>query len=177
MGTAKSRSKTDVIDILTAQHDVVDQLIGKLENGKLDAAGKLATFRELADKLGAHAAMEEKLFYPAVLATQTADELLEAMEEHLSIKRALADMLQGDIESHRFDVQLSVLKEEVTHHAREEEEGNLFPKVRKLFSADEREALGAECLALFEKLVTTEPRNQVRSQTRAPAKLRQRGIN
>ena len=135
MGTAKPRSKTDVLEILTMQHDVVDKLIGKLEDGKLDSADKLATFRELADNLAAHAAMEEQLFYPTVRAKQTEDQLLEATEEHLAIKRVLADMLAGDVESERFEAQLSVLEEEVTHHAREEEEGKLFPKVRKLLSS------------------------------------------
>ena len=38
---------------------------------------------ELADKLAAHAAIEEKLFYPAVMTDDTEDKLLEATEEHL----------------------------------------------------------------------------------------------
>jgi hypothetical protein len=67
MGTAKQR-QANVLELLTKQHDLVDQLIGKLEKGNLDSAGKLATFQLLADNLAAHAAMEEKLFYPEVRA-------------------------------------------------------------------------------------------------------------
>jgi hemerythrin superfamily protein len=171
MGTAKKTRQDDVLKLLTQQHDEVDALITKLEEGDLDGADKLATFQLLADNLAAHAGMEEKLFYPAVRAKQTEELLLESTEEHLQIKRVLADMLAIDVESERFDAKLSVLKEEVEHHAREEEEGELFPKVRKLFSPDELEALGSECLALFEALMATEPRKQVPQQTTKPAEV------
>ena len=171
MGTAKTRRQADILQILTEQHDTVDELIAKLEAETIDAADKLVTFRLLADNLAAHAAMEEQLFYPAVRAKQTEEILLEATEEHLAIKRVLADLLDTDVESERFAARLSVLKEEVEHHAREEEEGDLFPKVRKLMSADELEALGGECLALFEKLMATEPRKQVPLQTDKPAEV------
>jgi hypothetical protein len=170
MGTAKIRRQADVLELLTQQHDLVDELISKLE-GKLEGADKLATFRELSDNLAAHAAIEEQLFYPAVIAKQTKEILLESTEEHLAIKRVLADMLQLDVESERFDAKLSVLKEQVEHHAREEEEQELFPKVRKLFEADELEVLGAECLSLFEQLMANAPRNQVPRETREAAKL------
>ncbi len=170
MGTAKQR-QANVLELITSQHDLVDELIAKLEKGNLDGAGKLAVFQQLADNLAAHAAMEEQLFYPAVREKQTEEILLESAEEHLAIKRVLTDMLALDVESDRFDAALSVLKEEVTHHAREEEEGELFPKVRKLFSGDELDALAGECLALFEQLMATEPRNQVPRQTSKPARI------
>jgi hemerythrin superfamily protein len=171
MGTVKPRRPLDVLELLKQQHDLVDELIAKLEAGTLDSAGRLATFRQLADNLAAHASMEEQLFYPSVLAKQTKDQLLESTEEHLAIKRVLADMLQGDIASDRFKARLAVLKEEVRHHARQEEEQKLFPKLRELFSAEELDALGAECLALFEQLLILEPRTQVSRQTREAAKL------
>ena len=158
----------DVLDLLTSQHAELDALFEALEARE---GNRRALFTELADKLAAHAAVEEKVFYPAIMAKETNELLQESVEEHLAIKRVLADLLAMDVESDRFDAALSVLKEEVTHHAREEEEGELFPKVRKLVSADELDALGGECLALFEKLMATEPRNQVPSETGKPARI------
>ena len=56
--------------------------------------------------------------------------------------------------------------------ARDEEEGELFPKVRKAFSADELAALGNECMALFESLLEAgDPRMNVPAETREAAPL------
>jgi hemerythrin superfamily protein len=172
MGTAKQPiNQPDVLELLAEQHAEVDDLIEKLEEGDLDSNQKAGVFRELADKIAAHAVMEEKLFYPAVRAKQTQEILLESTEEHLAIKRILADLLAMDIEDERFDAKLSVMKEELNHHAHEEEEDILFPKVRTFFDQEELIALGSECLALFESLMASEPRNQVPAQTNQAARL------
>ena len=172
MGTVKPRRQADILELLTQQHDKVDALIARLEeDDELEGEAKLRVFRELADNLAAHAAMEEQLFYPAVRAKQTEEILLEATEEHLAMKRVLADLLETDVEEDRFDARLKVLKEEVTHHAREEEEGKLFPKLRRLMSEQELVVLGAECLSLFERLMASEPRTLVPKQIDKPASL------
>src|ERR1700749_4202818 len=90
MGTAKQTKTLDVLELLTNQHTEVDALFDKLEKGK---GNKAALFLELADKLAAHATVEEKIFYPAVMLEKTKDLLMESVEEHLEIKRTLADML------------------------------------------------------------------------------------
>src|SRR5687767_9999768 len=112
-------NQLNALDLLIEQHDEVDQLIKQLEEEDLDEQKKMFVFFELADKLAAHASMEEQIFYPAVRAKQTEEMLLEATEEHLAIKRVLADMLVTDLDAPRFDALLSVLKEEVEHHARD----------------------------------------------------------
>jgi hemerythrin superfamily protein len=161
----------DALELLTSQHDEVDELIGQIEDSD-DSDEKAELFRELADKLAAHATMEEKVFYPSVMSEKTEDLLLESTEEHLSVKRVLADMLAMDVDDDRFDAKLSVLKEQVRHHARDEEEGELFPKIRREFSEDELAALGNECLAMFETLVERgEPRMNVPRETRHAAEL------
>lgn len=160
----------DVLQLLTSQHSEVDDLFEKLEGGQGDRA---RLFAELADKLAAHATVEEKIFYPAAMATQTSDLLHESVEEHLEIKRLLADMLELDPEddADEFDAKLSVLQENVSHHAHEEEESKLFPMLRKLLSADERAALGNDVLALFESLIEQSPRFHVPEETAAAAPL------
>jgi hemerythrin superfamily protein len=160
----------DALELLTQQHDEVDELISQIEESD-DGEEKLELFQELADKLAAHAAIEEKLFYPSVMTDDTESQLLEATEEHLAMKRVLADMLAMEPTDDRFDAKLSVLKEEVRHHARDEEEGKLFPKLRKMFSKDELAGMGNELMAMFEELMEEEPRNEVPSQTREAASL------
>lgn len=170
MGTATKNPSLDVLELLTNQHTEVDSLFAKLEKGKGD---KAATFLELADKLAAHATVEEKIFYPAVMVDKTKDMLMESVEEHLEIKRTLADMLALDPESDEFDAKLSVLKENVAHHAHEEEEDKLFPMVRKQMDEDQRAALGNEVLAMFDTMMPNHPSRNVPNETAKAAVLPQ----
>jgi hemerythrin superfamily protein len=160
----------DILELLSSQHAEVDQLFEQLEQGGGDRA---ALFAELADKLATHAAVEEKIFYPSVMEAETSDLLHESVEEHLEVKRLLADLLELDLDRDQdeFDAKLSVLQEKVSHHAHDEEEGKLFPKLRKLLSDDERAALGNELLAMFEEMIEQEPRFQVPGETAAAAPL------
>jgi len=170
MGTANLTKTLDILDLLTSQHTEVDQLFAKLEKGK---GNKAALFLELADKLAAHATVEEKIFYPAAMMEKTKDLLMESVEEHLEIKRTLADMLALDPESDEFEAKLSVLKENVSHHAHEEEEDKLFPMLRKQLDADQRAAIGNEVLAMFEQLMTQHPSAKVPGETAKAAPLPQ----
>jgi hemerythrin superfamily protein len=158
----------NALELLKSQHDEVDELFEQLETTDSERR-KGELFVELADMLAAHAKAEETLFYPAVMSKQTEEILLESAEEHLSVKRVLTDLLDLEVDDERFDAKLSVMKEQLEHHAREEEEGELFPKVRKLLSADELDALGGELLALFVDLLDSEPRTQVPLETAAAA--------
>jgi len=159
---------TDVLELLESQHSEVDELFERLEKRE---GHRRVVFTELADKLAAHATVEEKLFYPAVMAKQTEDLLRESVEEHLSLKRLLADLIALDVNSDEFDAKLSVLKEQVSHHAHEEEEPKLFPKVKDLLDKDERAALGNEVLVMFEELMGSHPYKKVPSELDRPAPL------
>lgn len=160
----------DALSLLTEQHAEVDSLIEILE-GDGDKSDRREAFVALSNQLAAHATIEEKIFYPAVMAKQTEDMLREAVEEHLSVKRVLADMMKIDVDDEQFEAKLSVLKEQLEHHAHEEEEEKLFPKVRKLFSAAELEGLGNDMIAMFETLLEGEPRKSVPGETHEPAPL------
>jgi hemerythrin superfamily protein len=137
----------DAMDLLKAQHRYVDKLFADIENA--DGAPKTRAFRELADMLAIHATIEERVFYPGVKTASTEELLREAAEEHLAMKRVLADLLELSTDGDEFDAKLSVLKEEVHHHALEEEEGKLFPKLRAEMDPDYMAALAGEMIALM----------------------------
>jgi hemerythrin superfamily protein len=166
---AKAETKTNVLELLTSQHAELDALIGKIERGK-DAR---AAFQEMADKLAAHATIEEKIFYPAVMSEKLDDLLHESVEEHLEIKRVLADMLMLDIGSDRFMAKLTVLKENLSHHAHEEEEDKMFPMLRRSMAEDELVAIGNRCLVMFEDLLPQHPSRNVPNETKKAAVLPQ----
>ncbi len=109
------------IDLLKSQHREVEKLFKQIESAK-EGRKKMILFEEIADKLAIHATIEEHHFYPAVKEKRTEDILLEAVEEHLTIKRTLADLMKLDVGEQSFDPKLKVLKE-VQHHVKEEEGG------------------------------------------------------
>jgi hemerythrin superfamily protein len=88
---------------------------------------------------------EETVFYPAM---QKHDELkdmvLEAIEEHRQVKTLLKEMDNLVSDSEKFEPKLEVLMENVEHHAEEEEEGKMFPKVREILDEGALEKLGEE---------------------------------
>ncbi len=159
----------DAIDMLVRQHREMERTMKQvLEAGDVEAK---SLFAQVADHLTTHIASEEEVFYPAVRARRTEDILLESLEEHLSLKRLLADLLELDPSEKTFEPKFKVLKEQAEHHHKEEEE-NLFPKVKKLLDGGQREKLGDEMLALQQRLQRQgEPREAVAEQTDAAAPL------
>jgi hypothetical protein len=71
-----------------------------------------------------------------------------------------------------FDAKLSVLEEQVHHHAIEEEEAKLFPMVRAAVDDDYRAALAGEMIALMvEAQEKGAPRNAIPAETDEAAPL------
>ena len=105
------------------------------------------------------------LFYPAVRTAalkansrslkEAADTVLESLEEHHVVKWTLSELEKMKPEEERFDAKVQVLMESVRHHVEEEQE-ELFPKVRKLFDAEVLEQLG-ERMQKAKKLAPTRP--------------------
>lgn len=160
----------DSIDLLVAQHRKMEDLLRKVLDAS-DATVRGGLFHEAGDELTTHLSAEEILFYPAVKARRTEDILLESLEEHLSVKRLLADLLALTPSDRTFEPKFKVLKEQVEHHHEEEEE-HLFPKVRTLLDAREREVLGSEMMAHQAQLRQEgEPRASVLHDTAVAARL------
>jgi len=131
----------NAVKMLKQQHRQVEKLFKQFSAAK-SAGPRGKAFNEIADALAVHATIEERHFYPAVKKQQTEDLLLESVEEHLEIKRVIADLLQMDPGDEVFEAKVTVLQEDVEHHV-EEEEGELFPKVERLIDEEELETIGA----------------------------------
>jgi hemerythrin superfamily protein len=134
----------DVVQLLVDQHRQLEgRFAAALKGLDVQPEQRRKRLAEIGDHLGVHLASEEEVFYPAVKQASTEDILLESLEEHLSLKRLLADLLALDPDDATYAAKLKVLAEQTEHHHREEEE-HLFPKVRELLASDRREALGRE---------------------------------
>jgi hypothetical protein len=155
----------NALDLLKEQHEEVNQLFKKFEKLEDDAtAERRELFIMIADRLSAHATIEEQYFYPSIKTEKTEDLLREAVEEHLGVKRILADLLEMDPSDEQFTAKMKVIQENVEHHVEEEEE-ELFKLVRKALNADQLLALGVQMKAEFDELLMAEPRNEVPMQT------------
>ena len=159
---------TNAIALLTKQHRELESAF----EAALDASGKerRTLFESCADALMAHVLVEEGYFYPAVKAKRTEDILLESVEEHLSLKRLVADLVALKADDEHFEPKLHVLKEQVEHHHEEEEE-KLFPQVKTLLAPHELEALGEQMAAAQVELLKGAPRNRAKNETAAASPL------
>ena len=130
----------NAISLLKHQHREVEALFNQMHRAKTGNARR-NVFERIADALAIHATIEEKHFYPSVKERTTETILLESLEEHLAIKRVIADLLQLDAGDETFAAKVKVLEDEVVHHL-EEEEATLFPRVEQMFDDEALESLG-----------------------------------
>jgi len=130
----------EAVRFLTNQHRALEAAFHEALD--LDDHGaKRSRFVDIADALAMHLAAEEDVFYPAVHGRANEDLLLESLEEHLAMKRLLADLLERAGDDDTFQPKLKVLFEEAEHH-HQEEERKLFPGVQERMSLAHREELG-----------------------------------
>jgi hemerythrin superfamily protein len=142
--SGKEEQTMDALELLKQDHAKVKELLEKAESAE-QGKERTAIFEKIKTELETHARIEENVFYPAVQKKEELkDMVLESIEEHKQVKTLLREMDNLSKDSEKFEPKLKVLKENVEHHAEEEEEGKMFPKVRKLFSATELQELGAE---------------------------------
>jgi hemerythrin superfamily protein len=135
----------DATKLLTQDHDTVRDLFDQFRTAKDggDSQRMKAIQREIFGELETHARIEEDVFYPAVRDTGVTDleeDVDESLQEHHVVKvlmREIEDLSDEDV----FIAKMTVLIENVEHHA-EEEETEMFPSVREQMSADELDELG-----------------------------------
>ena len=160
----------DAVELLITQHRALEAKMKALKESE-DERRRVELLAQAGDDLTVHLASEEEIFYPAVRERRTEDILLESLEEHLSLKRLLADLIELPVAAPTFAAKFQVLKEQTEHHHKEEEE-HLFPKVMLLLDADARADLGRKMEALQQRLQRRgAPRAAVADQTDAAAPL------
>jgi hemerythrin superfamily protein len=130
-----SRSKTqDAIKLLKADHDEVEALFAQYEKQKKkNGSQKADLIEKICTALTVHAQIEEEIFYPAArdALDEDGDELLDEAEvEHGSIKSLVEQLETMGSNDELCDAKVKVLSEYVKHHVKEEE-GEIFPKVKK----------------------------------------------
>ena len=126
-------SADNAITMLTDDHKKVKKLFKDFEKMKEkgDAADKDALVEQICAELTVHAEIEEEVFYPAAREAIDDDDMMnEAEVEHASAKDLIEQLQAIDSSDPTYDAKVTVLGEYVNHHI-EEEEKEMFPKVKK----------------------------------------------
>ena len=144
----------DALELLTADHNRVRGLFARFQaaEGENDAqAARLAA--KIFEELEIHTKIEEEIFYPAI--TKLNDEIhemvTEGIEEHHVVDGLMAEVKGLTPTDDAWAAKVKVLIENVEHHA-EEEEQEMFPKVRSATNADARAELGQRLEAMKAQL-------------------------
>lgn len=122
--------KQDAIALLKDDHRAVEKLFKDFESARGEGRKQKLAQRICLD-LTVHTMIEEEIFYPACQGKIDEDLLKEAYVEHDAAKVLIAEIEAGDGQSDDFfEAKVQVLGEQVDHHVQDEEK-ELFPKVRK----------------------------------------------
>lgn len=155
--SARRARQPTILELIRKDHDEAVSLINALAKvaEKEPSERTLSQIGKLVKAVKLHSKAEEAALY-TVLATERKafrDFQLEGHIEHdlldstLDRLAALAPGPDGE-----FKAALTVCKELIQHHGREEEEKDLFPKLKKAFSRDELVAMGENMKAEKKRL-------------------------
>jgi hypothetical protein len=128
--SASRSSAEDAIKLLTHDHREVEKLFKSFQDAKSDAS-KQKLAEQICLELKVHTQIEEEIFYPAAGRAIEDEEMIdEAIVEHASAKKLIAEIETMRAGQDMFDAKVKVLCEQVDHHVKEEEK-ELFPECRK----------------------------------------------
>jgi hemerythrin superfamily protein len=150
---AKSKAKaTGAIELLKEQHDKVKKAFKEFEKlDREDREKQQQLVQSVCEDLKVHTTLEEELFYPAAReAIDDEDILNEAQVEHETAKMLIEQLENMGPEDPNFHATFTVLGEYVLHHVKEEE-GEMFPQVKK--TDLDLEELGARMRSRMEELM------------------------
>ena len=125
---------TDAITLLEQDHEDVKDLFDQydeLAENEGSESDRQALAQQICTMLTVHATVEEELFYPAAREALKEDDLIdEAVVEHAAAKDLIAEIEGMQPSDDLYDAKVTVLQEQIEHHV-EEEEKELFPKLKK----------------------------------------------
>lgn len=141
----------DALKLLKEDHKKVKTLFGEVEElGDRASTQRKNLFQKIDEELTIHAKIEETIFYPEFRRRaangEEKEEVLEAYEEHGLVKTLIGELENLDPKDETYKPKLTVLKELVEHHVKEEE-GPMFKMARELFEPEELDEIGERIMA------------------------------
>lgn len=129
----------EVLNIIKEEHTKVKKLFREFEKAitsDTEEAAKLS--QQIIDDLKLHTMLEESIIYP-LLKEKDESIFYEAQEEHHVADVLITELEQLEIEAPSFKAKMMVLRENIEHHIKEEE-NEMFDKIREVSSRKLSEA-------------------------------------
>lgn len=145
----------NAIELLKKQHREVEAIFAEMEsNHKKGGKGReqKALCQQVINQLLVHAQIEEKVLYPEAKEFEQ-DLTLEAYEEHDAAKSLMRKILKSKVTDETFFAKVTVLKEMIEHHVKEEEK-EMFPKLETELGEERLNEIGDHMQALADRLVS-----------------------
>ncbi|HYI62876.1 MAG TPA: hemerythrin domain-containing protein [Acidimicrobiales bacterium] len=118
----------DVLAHLMEEHRKVERMLAQLKDSDPgDQRDEL--FRDLTDSLRTHMAVEERFLYPLMAEHLDEETAADATDEHELARSGISEAAQR-LEEGAFSAAIEILEAGIGHHV-EEEESELFPKLRE----------------------------------------------
>jgi hemerythrin superfamily protein len=135
----------DPVGLLLQQHDHLRELFARYQEGEAEVLD------ELLDELALHLTLEEAIVYPALIGSALEERVYESMTEHLSVRRLVADLIEGTRDDAVFAARVRVLQRQIEEHM-EDEESDVLPEVERICDDDEKAAMAQELVAFMAEL-------------------------
>eukprot|EP00456_Euglypha_rotunda_P073732 TRINITY_DN67229_c0_g1_i2.p1 TRINITY_DN67229_c0_g1~~TRINITY_DN67229_c0_g1_i2.p1 ORF type:complete len:126 (-),score=39.21 TRINITY_DN67229_c0_g1_i2:22-399(-) len=123
MSLFNPRSSTHAVKLLETDHREVDAMFVEFEQAST-APDQIEIVSRICKALAVHTEIEERIFYPEsrrVLKSDGQDQVDEAYVEHASLKGLIQRLDGMRANEPLFKAYVTVLKEYVLHHVKEEE--------------------------------------------------------
>ncbi len=118
----------DVTKMLEADHREAEELFAKIE--RAEGAARSPFIEKLTSALRAHMELEEEVVYPKMEPVTGAEPVQEGRTEHALARKGLDDVVRLAPDEPGFGAALDAVKAGIHHHV-EEEETEIFPKLRR----------------------------------------------
>lgn len=134
---------SDMIGMLIEDHRNVEQAFQEFEGGIADASRRRNLVDHIITELVRHSVAEEQYLYPAARQTlENGNEIADhEISEHAEAEQLMKRLEELDSEDRQFDETTRQLISSIRHHV-EDEENDLFPKLRQSCSGEQLQDLG-----------------------------------
>ncbi|WP_338899740.1 hemerythrin domain-containing protein [Streptomyces sp. TG1A-60] len=147
----------DVIAELTTDHQEVEEMFGEIEALPSGDPQRKQYADKVTIELVRHSIAEEAYLYPAVREhVPDGDTVADReLEDHAEAERTMKELERCEADDPEFDRLITQLMTEIRRHIQDEED-NLFPRLRESCSADALNSLG-EKVRTAKKTAPTRP--------------------
>ncbi len=138
---------------IKSEHEEFKNILKDLSETTVgDAAVRSSVFPKAVIRMDSHFRAEEATLYEGMLVhSDTREMALEAREEHRVARQLMKELEELPSKEESWLPKIKVLKENVEHHIKEEEE-EVLPKAEEIFSSDQMEKWGQEFVDIEKRI-------------------------